>query len=192
MFNKIYSQKKQLRRKIATLAQNLDKTYKIKSSKKICKFVLSTSNYKNAKTIFCFVGMENEVDTKMIIEDALRQDKIVCVPLIIEKGIMVAKQIKSLKELSTKSYGLLEPSEDANTINPLDIDLCIVPCLSASHSGIRLGYGGGFYDRYMNNTYFTKICICYEKLTNEEIPKSKFDVKMDFLITEIGIQNFKE
>lgn len=190
--NLIYTEKKQLRKKIMIQSNALDKNYKKKSSKAITDFVLSTPNYKEAQTIFCFVGMENEVDTSAIIEDALAQGKRVAVPLVISKGVMEAKQIFSPEELSVCSYGIKEPSSSAMTIAPEEIELGIIPCLSCSHSGARLGYGGGFYDRYMQTTNFTRMCICYEKLTNEEIPMSRYDLRMDYLITEIGILSFVE
>lgn len=188
----IYTEKKRLRKKIALQADALDNNYKRRSGKAITDFVLSTKNYKEAQTIFCFVGMENEVDTSGIIEDALSKGKRVAVPLVISKGVMEAKQIFSPDELSVCSYGIKEPSLDAPTVPPEEIELGIIPCLSCSHSGARLGYGGGFYDRYMQETSFTRMCICYEKLTNEEIPTSRYDLRMDYLITEVGILSFAE
>lgn len=185
-----YSEKKQLRRKILIMASNLDKNYKRKSSKSITDLVLSTSSYKEAQIIFCFVGMENEVDTRPIIEDALSIGKRVAVPLVVSKGIMEAKEIFSLEELSPSSYGILEPKSENLTIEATEIDLGLVPCVSCSHQGVRLGYGGGFYDRYMQEASFSRMCLCYEKLTNEEIPKSRFDLTMDYLVTEIGILSF--
>lgn len=185
-----YSEKKQLRKKILIMASNLDKNYKRKSSKSITDLVLSTSNYQDAQIIFCFVGMDNEVDTRAIIEDALAKGKRVAVPLVVSKGIMEAKEIFSLEELSPSSYGILEPKKESPTIEAKKIDLAIVPCVSCSHQGVRLGYGGGFYDRYMQDASFSRMCLCYEKLTNEEIPKSRFDLTMDYLVTEIGILSF--
>lgn len=187
---KISLLKKQLRIKTLHLSKKLDKSYKKKSSKIICNLITSTSEYKNANTIFCFIGMDNEVDTTYIINNSLRDGKNICIPLIISKGIMIAKKIESLSNLQKNSFGILEPSKNNSTIENSDIDLCIVPCLSCSHKGIRLGYGGGYYDRYMQNQNFTKMCICYEKLTNEDIPLSKHDVSIDYLVTEVGIQKF--
>lgn len=190
MKNNVYNEKKQLRKKIQSLSANLDKNYKRKSSKSITDLVLSTTLYNDAKIIFCFVGMENEVDTRSIIEDALAQGKRVAVPLVVSKGIMEAKEIRSFDELFVSSYGILEPKRESVTIDPKEIDLGLIPCLSCSHTGIRLGYGGGFYDRYLDDTDFERICLCYEKLTYEEIPTSRYDLKMDYLITEIGIFSF--
>lgn len=191
-FSSAYVQKRQIRKKISNISSNLDKNYRRKSSRTIAELLFSMQSYQEAQTIFCFVGMETEVDTIPIIEDALKKGKRVSVPLMISKGIMVAKEIHSIEELSAHAYGILEPSENNLTVEPSEIDLAVVPCLSCSHKGVRLGYGGGYYDRYMQETHFTRICICFEKLTNEEIPMSHFDLKMDMLITEIGIFNFLE
>ena len=187
---KIYTQKKHLRKKILDLSKKLDYLYKKRAGKKICDFVLSCSEYQNSKIIFCFIGMENEVDTVSIIQKAFDDGKIVAVPLIVSKGVMVAKQITSLENLKKNRFGILEPNINAETIEPAQIDFCVVPCLSCSHNGVRLGYGGGYYDRYMHNQTFVKACICYEKLTNDDIPENKFDERVDFLITEIGVYKF--
>lgn len=187
----INDQKKLLRKQILEIAEKLDKNYKEISSKKIYDLVISTEEYKKANTIFCFVGMENEVDTKSIIQKAFDDGKRVAIPLMISKGIMVAKEIKSLENLVKNNYGIFEPTVDATTIEPDQIDLCILPCLSCSRSGVRLGYGGGYYDRYLQNQSFIKMCICFEKLTSESIPQDKYDEKVDFLVTEIGIYEIK-
>lgn len=152
---------------------------------------MATREFKDARVIFCFVGMENEVDTRAIIENAIALGKKVAVPLVVSRGIMEAKQIHSLDELSVQSFGILEPSKNAPTIMPEEIELAIVPCVACSHKGARLGYGGGFYDRYMQTQSFPKFCLCYEKLTNEEIPMGRYDLTMDALITEIGIFDFR-
>lgn len=187
----IYMQKKQLRKKIMLLSNSLEKDYKRRSSRSISERLMATVEYKEAGTIFCFVGMENEVDTRPILEDALARGKRVAVPLVIDKGVMEAKQIRSWEELKVKSFGILEPSDAAQTVLPEEIDLAIVPCLSCSHKGARLGYGGGFYDRFMQIQAFPKFCLCFEKLTSEEIPTGRFDLQMDALITEVGIFDFR-
>lgn len=184
-----YNLKKQLRRKISNLAENLDSNYKRKSSRMITDMLLGSEFYRKAKVIFCFVGMENEVNTQDIIEDALAQGKRVAVPLVISKGIMEAREIQSWEDLEEGSYKIMEPKKDCPLLDPHDIDLGLIPCLSCSHKGARLGYGGGFYDRFMQETYFTRACLCFEKLTHEDIPMSRFDLKMDILVTEIGILN---
>ena len=148
--------------------------------------------FQKAKTVFCFVGRRNEVDTRDIIELCFEQGKTVAVPLVVSKGVMEAKEIKSLDSLEIGINNILEPPASARTLDKFEIDFGIIPCVTCSHKGDRLGFGGGFYDRYMRDSDFTRACVCYEKLTEEDIPMSRYDLKVDYLITEIGILSFKE
>lgn len=188
----IYERKKQLRHKVLSRAAKLEADYKKKSSRAITERLLTMEGFQKAKTVFCFVGRRNEVDTRDIIEFCIAQGKTVAVPLVISKGIMEAKEIQSLDSLEIGINNILEPSASARTVDKSEIDFGIIPCVSCSHSGDRLGFGGGFYDRYMRGTHFTRACVCYEKLTEEDIPMSRYDLKMDYLITETGIISFKE
>lgn len=192
MANNIHLMKKQLRQKILQDAAALDINYKKKSSKAIMDFLISMEQFQEAKTVFCFVGRKNEVYTKQIIDHCFEQGQRVLVPLVVEKGIMVAKEIKSFDDLQLGIMNILEPKKECKTVDASEIDFGVIPCVSCSHKGERLGFGGGFYDRYMQGTSFPRACVCYEKLTHEEIPMSRYDQRVDYLITEIGIHSFKE
>lgn len=188
----IYESKKQLRQKVLARAAKLEADYKKKSSRAITELLLTMEEFQKAKTVFCFVGRRNEVDTRDIIALCFEQGKTVAVPLVISKGVMEAKEIKSLDSLEIGINNILEPPASARTLDKSEIDFGIIPCVTCSHKGDRLGFGGGFYDRYMRDSDFTRACVCYEKLTEEDIPMSRYDLKVDYLITEIGILSFKE
>ena len=188
----IYESKKQLRQKVLARAAKLEADYKKKSSRAITELLLTMEEFQKAKTVFCFVGRRNEVDTRDIIALCFEQGKTVAVPLVISKGVMEAKEIKSLDSLEIGINNILEPPASARTLDKFEIDFGIIPCVTCSHKGDRLGFGGGFYDRYMRDSDFTRACVCYEKLTEENIPMSRYDLKVDYLITEIGILSFKE
>ncbi|MDR2108963.1 MAG: 5-formyltetrahydrofolate cyclo-ligase, partial [Coriobacteriales bacterium] len=114
----------------------------------ILEQLLRTSHYQAAATIFSYVSVGDEVDTRGLMRAALSAGKRVCVPRCRSLGQMDAVAISSEAELVEGSYGLLEPRAELPAVAPKNIELIIVPCLAATRDGLRIGYGGGVYDRY--------------------------------------------
>ena len=177
-------EKKKLRENIKEQIKHLSPDYLKKSDELIARHVISLPEYQQAQTIFSYVSKDSEVNTIPILQDALKKGKTVTVPKCIDKGVVEAFQITSLSALRLGKYGILEPGENCPKIEAKAIDLCIVPCLSCSTDGKRLGYGGGYYDRYLKKGEFTKIALCRSKLVSEDIPVDEHDVKMDKVVTD--------
>ena len=179
--------KKALRREIITAERELSIEEKAAADAAIREKLLSTEEYKSAETVFCFVGIEREIDTRGILADILAAGKRLCVPRCIGAGCMEAKEILSLADLSPGSFGIPEPPETAPTVRPDEIDLAVVPCLSCSHTGSRLGRGGGFYDRFLQSFHGNALTLCREALIRENIPMEEHDVAIPIVITDKGI-----
>jgi len=177
-------EKRELRKKAKQIYRTLDNSYKAVSSGKIIKIILNTLEYQNAKCIFTFVGTNDEIDTKVLIKNALKDGKKVVVPLCIDKGEMIAKEIKSINDLISGSYGILEPGESCNLVEKEEIDLGIIPCIAADINGNRLGHGGGYYDRYLEDVSFNCFLVCYGELIFNKIPIGEYDIRFKNLITE--------
>ena len=177
-------QKKELRKKIKQKIEMLTPEYCQKADEDIFRKLISMEEYKNARTVFCYVGTEKEINTFPILEDALNTGKRLGVPLCTSYGIMEAREITNLNQLKAGAYGILEPGEDCPVIEPIEIDVACVPCLTCDKTGRRLGYGGGFYDRYLPKVTGTKVVLCRSRLMEEEIPSEEFDVQMDYVITD--------
>ena len=156
--------KKALRQEIKAAAAALDEGYTKEADLEIFSLVAGLPEYEQAGTLFCFVGTSGEIDTAPILEDALRKGKRVGVPKCTARGIMEVREIWSLGDLEAGKYGILEPGANAPVIQPEEINLAIVPCMSCSHDGRRLGYGGGYYDRYLVRTRAVKAVICRERI----------------------------
>jgi len=182
--NTIYENKRALREKITEKIAGLPESYATAADKKICEAVINTAEYQRAETVFCFVGRKNEIDTKPILEDILRSGKRLCVPKCVAKGIMEARQITSLDDLSLAKFGLLEPRDSCELVLPSEIYFAVVPCVTCDLSGRRLGFGGGYYDRYLSESGFFTCMVCRHKLISEEIPTDSYDIIPDMLITE--------
>ncbi|MEG1446521.1 MAG: 5-formyltetrahydrofolate cyclo-ligase [Ruthenibacterium sp.] len=154
-------------------------------SAKIAENLYRLEAYKAAKTLFCYVGTSREIDTMPILKDALARGKTVCVPRCTAKGEMLAKQISSVDALAVGAYGILSPDANAPTVPPTEIDLALVPCMAADAHGNRLGYGGGYYDRYLPQLCTaTVICMCREAFLLQAVPHEFHDAAMQAVLTE--------
>lgn len=179
-------EKRMLRKKARSYFLN-DAALRERVSGEIAKNLTDTAYYKNAKTVFCFVGTNREIDTKSIIDTALADGKSVCVPLCAEGGIMSARRIKSFSELSAGHFGILEPSDKNEEIPPEQIELGVIPSSACDKRRGRIGQGGGYYDRFLKRAEIFKVALCPRALMERRLPLSKEDVIMDAVITERGI-----
>ena len=161
--------------------------YKAESSAAICRHVLAMPEYRDAETVFCFVGRQHEVDTTPLLRQILADGKRLCVPLCVEKGIMELRQISAIEDLIPGSYGIQEPPADALTVSVDDVDLSIIPCLTCDHGGRRLGFGGGYYDRFLGAYRSAAVLVCRERLIREELPVEPHDMPVPWVITERGL-----
>ncbi len=148
--------------------------------------IINDNYYKASRCIFIFVSYNGEVDTHRIIKYALKDKKIVCVPKVISKKEgMISVKIDKFEDLKPGTYGILEPTDTSSTINACNIDMVFVPGAAFSKSCGRVGYGGGFYDRFLKNTneWCKKIALAYDFQIFDEVPMEKYDVWMDGIIT---------
>ena len=163
-------EKKLLRSRLRKKARSLDPAYCTAADLAIRELLFSLPEYQKASRIFCFVSQPTEVDTRPIILDALSKGKTIAVPRCVGNGVMNAHRIQDPEtDLAPGSYGILEPSPESPVTDPAVLDLILVPCCSCSHDGRRLGFGGGFYDRYLEKTSAITIVLCREELICEEI-----------------------
>jgi len=136
-------------------------------------------HFKEAKTIFCYVSAGSEPDTSLVLEEILKSGKVLAVPKCLDKnGNMAAIKIKSLSELIVGSFGIKEPV-CGEVCKKSEIDLCVVPGLSFDKDGFRLGYGGGYYDRFLKEKDVYSIGICFNELYSERLPREENDIAVD-------------
>lgn len=183
-----YYEKKEIRKRILKLREELDVNNKEIADNLIKSTLLGTSYYKSAKKIFIYVSYKNEVDTKEIIKKAISDGKEIYIPRTeIETKHMEAIKITSLDNLLENKYGILEPRLEEKFIDPNELDLIIVPGVGFDKYGGRIGYGAGYYDRYfkrIRNRNMKKIALAYDFQIIDKVPMDEYDEKMDGLITE--------
>lgn len=180
-------EKQQLRRTIRAMERELSPKYKEESGRAICQNLIAMPAYQSADTVFCFVGMSREIDTTLILEDALKAGKRLCVPLCVGDGIMELRHITALDQLIPGAYGILEPGPDTPLVETDEVDFAVLPCVSCNHAGQRLGQGGGFYDRFLTRYRSSMVLLCREKLIRDEIPLEPHDYPIPWVLTERGL-----
>ena len=154
---------------------------------RITQKLLATSEYAEATTVLTYVSVSSEVSTRMFIECALRDGKTVAVPRCLPGHCLEFVAIASLKQLVAAPFNLLEPAKElpAVTEDQKNNSICIVPALLVDTKGYRLGYGAGFYDRFLSTYPGKKICLAYQQsLSRTTLPHTAFDVAVDVVITE--------
>ncbi len=148
--------------------------------------------YKNAVYIFCFMSFRSEINTSKILKTAIAEGKTVTLPKVdLRSELMKAYIVENLnKDLSSGEYGIMEPSDVCIEADYSKIDLIIAPGLGFTRSGSRLGYGGGYYDKFMGN--YSDILVCaltYDRLILDFLPVKDHDIPVDYLITEKCVKN---
>ena len=157
---------------------------------RITQKLLATSEYAEATTVLTYVSVSSEVSTRMIIESALRDGKTVAVPRCLPGHCLEFVAIVSLEQLVAAPFNLLEPAKElpAVTEDQKNNSICIVPALLVDTKGYRLGYGAGFYDRFLSTYPGKKICLAYQQsLSRPTLPHTAFDVAVDVVITESDV-----
>lgn len=143
--------------------------------------------YKKAKSVFVFISYKSEVDTRGIIEDILADGKKLLVPLV--KGSeMIAVEVKGIDDLEPNKMGILEPKSGDEVT---DVDLTITPGLAFDKDGYRLGYGGGYYDKFFAKVDTIRMGIGYSDQYVESIVHKDYDKALEYLLTEEGLIEFE-
>lgn len=178
--------KKELREKMKEIGKNLSSKYLEEAEDEIIKKFLNSSMYKTANSIFCYIGNYPEINTSKLIEYALKDGKKVSVPYCEDESNMNAYAIDNFDELTPGVFGILQPNPEIHkVVDKKDIDLIVVPCCTVDKNGNRLGFGRGYYDRYMKDFSGEKVLLIREKQMSEKVPVGKNDIKIENIITEI-------
>lgn len=161
--------KKEIRKEILSQMKQLDKEHKLRADAWLKNQLINNTEYKNAKRIGIVLSMTHEVDTYPIIETMLSDGKKVFVPNTNYKlKEMNFKQLLSLNRLEKDEKGLLYVNDDTEITDQLD--LIVVPGVAFRDDGYRIGYGGGYYDRFLSDSNANTISLIYDlQLTPFEI-----------------------
>ena len=155
-------------------------------SRKIVDKVLGSPEFKQSNTIHTYISIKenHEVDTYPFIEQAFKKVKKIVVPKIIGEGQLDHVELNSLNELEKNNWGVPEPS-NSQSISIDNLDLVIVPMVAGDRQKNRLGYGKGYYDRFLKNCRAVKMGLLFDcQIYENELPVESFDIPLDILVTE--------
>ncbi|MFV0414443.1 MAG: 5-formyltetrahydrofolate cyclo-ligase [Oscillospiraceae bacterium] len=176
--------KRQLRAYFLRQTAALEQEYTQRADEAIARRLYALPEFAAAGVVFCYVGVKREVATRAILVAALAAGKTVCVPKCFANGVMQARRITGLAQLRPAAFGLLEPGETAPLVQPGAIHFCVVPCVAADRQGNRLGYGGGYYDRYLPQMQGHTACLCRHRLLQASLPQEPHDLPVQLVLTE--------
>ena len=191
--NDIRPLKQKLRAESKLYRNELSSNEKAELDSKKSDRLFNTWQYKSCEVLLTYVSTEIEVDTREIISRALADGKRVAVPRCIDNTrLMDFYFIKDFDDLESGYMGVLEPiPEKCEKMTDFSEGLCIVPALMFDLYGYRLGYGKGYYDRFLSNFCGETLGICYNRCVREKLPHGKFDKCVERIITQSRIITVK-
>lgn len=192
--NDIRVVKQNLRKKYRDIRRNMSGNQKTIYDRAIFDKFINFHKYQSAKVLLCFVSTDIEVDTIMLINHAFENGKKVAVPKCLDKnGNMEFFLINSLDELKEDSFGLLEPDENtAVMLEDYRNSLCVLPGFAFDTYGYRIGFGKGFYDRFLQKYKGVRVGVCYNSCMTTTLPHGRFDVSADYVVTQKYILTVKK
>ncbi len=189
----IRNAKKTIREKHKNKRNAISPEQKRELDTKICNRIISLVSFRFAETVLLYAPVNSEIDISPVAEAALAAGKSIAYPRCdTEKCEMEFHFVSSLKELYPGAMNIPEPKESAPKFDRAEaLDpgkcLCIIPALAFDKRGYRIGYGKGYYDRYLSRVNCTKAGVIYGELLIDRVPNGRFDLKVDFIVSERGV-----
>ena len=182
-------EKSALRKELLYKRASVSFEKKTQAEKSIVSRFLSLASFRFANDVLLYYPIKGEVDVLPIFTAAIQAGKRVAFPLCnSESSTMTYHYVSSLDELQKGSYGISEPCKDAELYVPSKEkhDIIIVPAVCFDKDGYRIGYGKGYYDRYLNDFGGTVIGVAMSDFILPSLPKGRYDKSVDLILTEKG------
>ncbi len=177
------SNKRILRRRMHGLRRDQSTTDNVNLSAQIKDNLLEQKCIQNAHCIMVYYPHQGEVDLLDFMKECMKAGKRVALPSIVHRGVMVAVHYTPDSRMHRNIHGIKEP-KDRIEIDPSEIDVVIVPALALGEDLHRIGYGGGYYDRFLKKTHAKKIGVGFDFQIVSHLPKHSHDVPLDGIISE--------
>lgn len=145
---------------------------------------LALPQVRDAATVMVFCGVGREPDTDDLIRALLDRGKRVALPVCLLQRQMEARVITCQSQLAPNRYGIPEPDGMCPVVAPADIDVVLVPSLMCDRAGYRLGYGGGYYDRWLKDFHGFTVAVCPPERLVDALPRDEYDVPVQLLLCE--------
>ena len=186
----VKQEKSLLREKCLQKRRAMPESKKAEAERRICEHILNSVSYKYYDTLLLYAALPDEPDLSYLAVCALRDGKRVAYPRCIKDSRqMTFHFVESLSELSPGSYGICEPSADLPAFDTeiASCSVCFIPAVAADKNGYRIGYGGGYYDRFLSGFHGTAAVVAFSDFLFDKVPRGQYDKQADFAVTEGGI-----
>lgn len=184
--------KNKLRIQIKTMRKNIDNNNKKLLDINIFKNILKCEAFNNAETVLVYNSTEIEAGTELIIKHCLENGKKTALPRCMNDRLMKFYYYSDNTILKRSAFGIMEPIEnEKNEVKSFENTVCILPGLAFDKEGYRLGYGGGYYDRFLSvHESIIPIGICYSDNIIDRLVRNEFDRRADYVITEKNLEAY--
>ena len=166
---------------------SMSKEIRREKSEGICCHLMN--QIRDGETVMVYTSKEKEVNTTSLINSLIKQGNPVIVPVIVKEDVSLRlSYLKDLSSLVPSTFGVPEPIGNEIPASGEDVDTIILPMLGFDRTGRRIGYGAGYYDRFLaKHKKLRKIGIAFSCQEFENLPTDEYDISMDYIITEEGI-----
>lgn len=192
----IKKEKDAIRKENSQARDLIDLEEKAQMDKKICETATGLVSFRHADIILLYAPIKSEIDVIPIFEAAKQRGKRVAFPKCnTENRTIKFYFVDSLDELEPCAYGIREPKDTAPLYDPSTtqgVAVCFVPGLAFDSYGYRLGYGKGYYDKFMYEFLGCTIGVTYSQFILPSLPRGRYDKRCDIMLTEKGIKPIKQ
>ncbi|MBP3585604.1 MAG: 5-formyltetrahydrofolate cyclo-ligase [Peptococcaceae bacterium] len=185
--------KNQLRKQYKQIREQLTIEQVKKNSAQIADRLFQTSFWQNSSTVMLYLSFQNEVMTDQIYRQGWLEGKTMLLPICsAQNGIMTMSVLSSFDQLIPNRYGIRElPAPVQQIIAPQKIDLCLIPGIAFDRYGNRLGFGSGYYDRYLAQiaSHVPRIALAHScQIYDGLLPVDQYDLPIHYMLTEYGLE----
>lgn len=165
---------------------------RLRYSAMITTHVCDLPAYRDSDTVMLYMALSHEVQTAALIAHARDHDKRVLIPMVTPGGLLAIVCPTEDTHFKPGPFGILEPCDPSAVAPPTEIDLVLVPGVGFDTQGTRLGYGGGYYDRFLRllPTHAHVCGLAFHTQILPCIPQLPHDIRMPMVVTEQGVQTY--
>jgi len=182
----ISQQKNILRKECRAARKVLGETVRAQASAFMCERIAAWTVFGECQTILTYMPIKSEVDLTPLLE-RFPHKRWVLPRILPEENHRMEFHLYDAARLVQHPFGMMEPAPDAPVVAADEIELTLVPGLAYDRRGYRLGYGGGYYDRFLTNFRGVSAGIVYHDLLLDSIPRGGYDVPVQWVITDVEL-----
>ncbi len=176
-----------LRKKYSSLRASITDVDHHAFSSAIAENFLNSEEYKSAEAVLLYLSINREVRTRALVDRILKDGKKLALPVCFDEGRMTFRYVTDKSQLVKGKFSAPEPDISCPEYEGGVSTVCVIPAIAFDKSGYRLGYGKGYYDRYLSRFDVVRVGFCFSELFVDSLPHGRYDAACDLIITEKGV-----